>query len=84
MSIPQRQIVSVVNPNDGEPLTVQMPEAAEMLAALNALVPPEYDRVKIEYVGENPSLVTFKLKGKIISQIEMYYVSNRLTEIIKK
>lgn len=84
MSIPQRQIVSVVNPNDGEPLTVQMPEAAEMLTALNALVPPEYDRVKIEYVGENPSLVTFKLKGKIISQIEMYYVSNRLTEIIKK
>ena len=84
MTLPQRQIVSVRNPNDGEPLTVQMPEARDMLTALNALVPKEYDNIRIDYIGENPSLVTFRLKGKIISQIEMYYVQDRLTEIVRK
>lgn len=84
MTLPQRQVVSVRNPNDDEPLIVTMPEATDILHALNALTPAQYDNVKIEYNGENPSLITFRLEGKIVSQIEMYFAQDKLIEINKK
>ena len=93
MSIPERQVVSVRNPNDGEPLDVSMADAAtesnqkeiiKQLRAMNSLVPDSYDQILFEYTGDNMTKITFRSDGKTIAVIQMTYSSHRLTSVFRQ
>jgi hypothetical protein len=79
-----RQVVSVRNPNDGKPLSVTMPEASEIVAGLNALVPMQYDEIKLDYDKHELSQVTFTLQAQTICTIELFYRDGNLVKVIRK
>ena len=89
MTLPQRQIVAVRNPNDGEPLSVEMEGAATesnqiaTLAALNALLPAAYDQIILEYTADDLTRVEYRLKGETVSTIEMTYRDHKLVSVNK-
>jgi len=86
---PQRQVVAVRNPNDGEPLGVAMEGAATegnqiaILAALNALLPAVYDQIALEYTDDDLTKVTYLNKGTVVSTIEMKYKNRKLVSVFR-
>jgi len=92
MSIPERQVVSVRNPHDGEPLDVAMADAAtesnqkeiiKQLRAMNSLVPDSYDQILFEYTGDDMTKITFRADGKTIAVVQMTYKDHRLTSVFR-
>ena len=85
----ERQIVSVRNPNDGQPLDVAMEGAATennqiaILGALNALLPAVYDQILLEYTDDDLTKVTYQNKGETISTIELTYRDHELMSVFK-
>ena len=79
-----RQIVSVRNPNDGEPLAVSMPEAEQIVQGLNALIPMQYDEIKLDYADNELSQVTFYMQEKPVSTIELFYRAGNLVKVTRK
>ena len=98
MSVPERQVVSVRNPNDGEPLEVSLADAAtesnqkeiiKQLRAMNSLVPDSYDQILFEYTidkdnRDDMTKITFRSDGKTIAVIQMTYSSHRLTSVFRQ
>ena len=89
MTLPERQVVSVRNTNDGEPLDVLMEGAATesnqiaMLGALNALLPVAYDQIILEYTADDLTRVEYRLEGAAVSTIEMTYRDHKLVSVLK-
>ena len=90
MSIPERQVVSVRNPNDGEPLDVSMADAATasnqqaLIRALNGFMPAEYDQMLFSYTGDDMTAIEIRKDGKTIATIEMTYSNHRLTSVFRQ
>src|SRR3989304_3170903 len=95
MTLPERQVVSVRNPNDGEPLDVSMADAAtesnqkeiiRQLRAMNSLSPTEpHDQILFGYDNNNDMVkITFRANGKTIGTIEMTYKNHRRTSVFKQ
>ena len=93
MTLPERQVVSVRNPNDGEPLDVSMADAAtesnqkeiiKQLRAMNSLVPDSYDQILFEYADDDMTKITFRSDGKTIAVIQMTYQEHRLTSVFRQ
>jgi len=98
MTLPERQVVSVRNPNDGEPLDVAMANAAtesnqkeiiKQLRAMNSLIPDSYDQILFGYTidadnRDDMTTITFRSDGKTIAVIEMTYQEHRLTSVFRQ
>ena len=93
--MPERQVVAVRNPNDGEPLDVAMQDSAtasnqaailKQLRALNSFMPADnYDQVILEYdTNDDNTKIIFRAKGKTIAEIEMTYTNHRLTSVFRQ
>lgn len=90
MTLPERQVVSVRNPNDGEPLDVSMADAATasnqqaMIRALNGFMPAEYDQMLFSYTGDDMTAIEIRKDGKTMAIIQMTYANHRLMSVYKQ
>lgn len=62
---------------------VNVPDTAEKILSLSALIPNDYDTVNLTYTGDNPTTITFSRLGNVVCTLTLAYSGSNLTSVVR-